>query len=70
MTNEGQGTGFCPLALSEWFLLSEWGNVTIGSEGNTTFTESPNGNFRYQKPGDASWNSATLNKIRNLISVY
>ena len=51
----------------EWFLLSEWGNVTIDSEGNTTFTASPNGNCRYQKPGDASWNSATLNKIRNLI---
>ena len=48
-------------------VFSEWGNVTIDSEGNTTFTATPNGNCRYQKPGDASWNSATLNIIRNLI---
>ena len=51
----------------EWFSLSEWGHVTIDSEGNTTFTASPNGNCRYQKPGDASWNAATLHKIRHFI---
>ena len=50
-----------------WFSLSEWGHVSIDSEGNTTFTPSPNGNCRYQLPGDNAWDAATLNKIRSLI---
>ena len=55
-------------APKEWTMVTHYtvvpwnerGIVTIGSEGDTTFTASPNGNCRYQKPGDASWNSATL----------
>lgn len=45
-----------------WFNLSQWGNVTIDHQGNTTFTPSPTGNCRYQKPGDDAWNAATLEK--------
>lgn len=51
----------------EWFDLSEWGYVTVDSEGYTTFTASPAGCHRYQLPGNAAWNAATLDKIRNLI---
>ncbi|MGN0222737.1 MAG: nucleoside hydrolase [Muribaculaceae bacterium] len=51
----------------QWFSLSQWGYVTIDSEGNTSFTPSSTGNCRYQLPGDHAWNVATLNKIRGLI---
>lgn len=51
----------------EWFNLSEWGYVTVDNEGYTTFTASPAGNHRYQLPGDAAWNVATLDKIRSLV---
>ena len=49
------------------FSLSEWGYVILDDEGNTSFTASPSGNCRYQKPGNDRWNTATLNKIRDLI---
>lgn len=46
------------------FMLSPSGIVTITDQAETIFTPSPTGNMRYQLPGDASWNSDMLNRIR------
>ena len=36
------------------FYMSERGWVELTPKGETIFTPDPNGNCRYQKPGDAS----------------
>lgn len=50
-----------------WFKLSESGVVTVDSVGNTVFSPSSHGNFRYQLPGDKAWNDSVLTKIRGVI---
>ena len=47
------------------FRLSERGTVSITDNAETIFTPSAIGNCRYQLPGDADWNAAMLDKIRN-----
>jgi len=46
------------------FSFSERGKVSLSEDGVTTFTEDPDGNERYQLPGDSAWNSAMLQTIR------
>ncbi len=46
------------------FSFSERGKVSLSEDGVTTFTEAPDGNDRYQLPGDSAWNSAMLQTIR------
>ncbi|MGN0191378.1 MAG: hypothetical protein ACI39U_06950 [Candidatus Cryptobacteroides sp.] len=46
------------------FRLSARGEVTMGEDGSTTFSETADGNFRYQLPGDDDWNSEMLRRIR------
>ena len=48
------------------FQLSERGTVAITDNAETIFTPSAAGNCRYQLPGDADWNNAMLEKIRNV----
>ncbi len=50
----------------ELFQLSERGTVAITDKAETIFTPSATGNCRYQLPGDADWNIAMLEKIRNV----
>ena len=47
------------------FSLSERGTVTLTPEASTIFTPSASGNCRYQLPGNADWNAAMLERIRN-----
>ena len=47
------------------FNLSERGTVTITPKAETIFKPSKKGNYRYQKPGTAEWNSVMLQMIRN-----
>lgn len=46
------------------FSYSERGRVSISKEGITTFTKDPEGNDRYQLPGDSAWNDGMLQTIR------
>lgn len=46
------------------FYMSERGWVELTPKGETIFTPDPNGNCRYQKPGDARWNDLILKYIR------
>ncbi|MBR5019576.1 MAG: nucleoside hydrolase [Bacteroidales bacterium] len=48
----------------ELFSLSERGWVSLTPTGETLFTPDPNGNARYQLPGDARWSKTMLNYIR------
>lgn len=48
----------------ELFSLSERGTVSLTPAAQTVFTPSPDGNCRYQMPGDDAWNSMMLDKIR------
>ena len=41
-------------------------SFAITDNAETIFTPSANGNCRYQLPGDADWNIAMLEKIRNV----
>ncbi len=47
------------------FTLTERGTVVLNDDCTVSFTPSPTGNSRFQKPGDAAWCSAMLEKIRN-----
>ncbi len=51
---------------NDFFRLSERGTVIITDKAKTIFTPSAIGNCRYQLPGDADWNTAMLEKIRNV----
>ena len=44
--------------------LSERGWVTLTPNGETIFTPDPNGNCRYQRPGDPEWCDTVLKYIR------
>ena len=44
--------------------LSERGWVTLTPNGETLFTPDPNGNCRYQRPGDPEWCDTVLKYIR------
>ncbi len=46
------------------FYMSERGWVELTHKGETIFTPDPNGNCRYQKPGDTRWNDLILKYIR------
>lgn len=46
------------------FSLSERGTVILTPKAETIFTPSATGNCRYHLPGNESWNSAMLEKIR------
>ena len=48
----------------ELFSLSDRGWVALTPTGETIFTPDPNGNARYQLPGDARWSRIMLNYIR------
>lgn len=48
------------------FTLTERGSVVLDDEGTVIFTPSATGNSRFQMPGDAAWNTAMLEKIRNV----
>lgn len=47
-----------------FYKLSERGWVTLTPRGETLFTADPNGNARYQYPGDAVWCDMVLKYIR------
>lgn len=53
------------------FSLSERGTVTLTPNAETIFTPSATGHCRYHLPGDESWNSMMLEKIRkhNMLQV-
>ena len=46
------------------FKMSERGWVTLTPTGETIFTPDPNGNARYQYPGDSKWSETLLKYIR------
>ena len=46
------------------FSLSERGTVSVLPTGETPFTPTPEGNCRYQIPGDSAWAAMMLTKIR------
>ena len=46
------------------YRLSERGRVTLTPTGETIFTPDPNGNARYQIPGDEGWSDYVLKYIR------
>jgi hypothetical protein len=48
----------------EFYKLSERGWVTLTPRGETLFKPDPNGNARYQYPGDANWCETVLKYIR------
>ena len=48
------------------FNLSQRGTISITSGAETIFTPSAEGNCRYQLPGDETWNSGMLEKIRRV----
>ena len=52
------------------FTLSERGTVSITPQAETIFTPSATGNCRYQQPGDDTWNTAMLEKIRNATKAH
>ncbi|MBQ3752385.1 MAG: nucleoside hydrolase [Prevotella sp.] len=52
------------------FTLSERGTVSVTDDAETVFTASPTGNCRYQKPGDATWNAAMLERVRSVNRLY
>ena len=47
------------------FSLSPRGTVTITPQAGTPFTPTPNGNCRYQIPGNTTWAATLLGKIRD-----
>ena len=47
------------------FSLSPRGTVTITPQAGTPFTPTPNGNIRYQIPGNTTWAATLLQKIRD-----
>ena len=49
-----------------FYRLSPRGRVTLTSTGETLFKEDPNGNARYQIPGNKDWSDFILNYIRLL----
>ena len=51
----------------DFFTLSPLGTVTLTQKAETIFTPSDTGNCRYQLPGNADWNDAMLEKIRNSV---
>jgi hypothetical protein len=50
----------------EFYKLSERGRVTLTPRGETLFTPDPEGNCRYQYPGDPEWCKTVLMYIRLL----
>ncbi len=48
------------------FTLTERGTMVLNDDGKVIFTPSPTGNSRFQMPGDDAWNSAMLEKIRDV----
>jgi hypothetical protein len=52
------------------FSLSKRGTVTLTDKAETIFTPSATGNCRYQLPGDDTWNSSMLEKIRNATKAH
>lgn len=44
--------------------LSPRGRISIGADNKVSFTADPNGNFRYQMPGDETWAQRMLDLIR------
>ena len=46
------------------YQISKRGWITLTPTGETIFTPDPNGNARYQLPGDANWSSTLLKYIR------
>lgn len=48
----------------EVFTLSVRGTGNLTDKTGTTFTPSPTGNDRYQKPGSKEWCNEMLEKIR------
>ena len=48
------------------FTLTERGTVVLDDNGTVFFTPSATGNSRFQMPGNAEWNTAMLEKIRNV----
>ena len=48
------------------FTLSGRGTVSLTPRAETMFTPSPDGNCRYQLPGDSAWVAAMLTKIRTV----
>lgn len=50
----------------EFYKLSERGRVTLTPRGETLFTPDPEGNCRYQYPGDPEWCKTVLMYIRML----
>jgi inosine-uridine nucleoside N-ribohydrolase len=48
----------------ELYTLSERGRVELTPRGETIFTPDPNGNCRYQFPGDEVWSDTILKYIR------
>lgn len=49
------------------FNLSERGRVRLTAKGETLFTANPEGNCRYQLPGDSLWADAMLWRIRKSV---
>ena len=47
-----------------FYKLSPRGRVTLTPTGETIFTEDPDGNARYQYPGDKGWSDFVLKYIR------
>ena len=48
------------------FSLSPRGTVTITPQAGTSFTPTPNGNCRYQIPGNTTWAATLFQKIRDM----
>ena len=46
------------------YQISQRGWITLTPTGETLFTPDPNGNARYQLPGDATWSDQLLKYIR------
>jgi hypothetical protein len=44
--------------------LSPRGRISVGADNKVSFTADPDGNFRYQMPGDEAWAQRMLNLIR------
>lgn len=49
----------------DWFTLSPRGKVKVLRDSRTIFTPDPEGNFRYQIPGDKAWSEKILSEIKD-----